>query len=316
MMGFGLTRRGFAAGAALVGVAGRGAAAPPVVVGSKLDLEGALLGYMILHALGAAKIPTENRLQLGPTAIVRAALLSGAIDLTAEYTGNAAMFFHEEGAPVWKDAEAGFARAALLDLCANDLVWLDPAPADNSWVIAVPASLARDAGLGTMEDFAAFVRAGRRVKLAASAEFVESPAGLPAFETTYGFGLAADQLLVLSGGETSATMKAAADGISGVNAAMAYGTDGALAALDLVALEDTSRAEPVYAPAPIVRAAMLETYPRIRDVLAPVFRELDLSTLRGLNEKVAVEGEPAAAVALDFLSARGLLGRGPQGAVP
>ena len=34
-------------------------------------------------------------------------------------------------------------------------------------------------------------------------------------------------------GETSATMKAAADGISGVNAAMAYATDGALKALDL-----------------------------------------------------------------------------------
>ncbi len=310
----GLTRRGFITGVALVAVADRGTAAPPVVVASKLDLEGALIGHMILHALAAAKIPTVNRLQLGPTAIVRAALLSGAIDFTVEYTGNAAMFFHEEGAAVWKDAEAGFARAALLDRRANDLVWLTPAPADNSWVIAIPAPLAREAGLRTMEDFAAFVRAGRRVRLAASAEFVESPAGLPAFERAYGFRLTADQLLVLSGGETSATMKAAADGISGVNAAMAYGSDGALSALDLVALEDTCRAEPVYAPAPVVRAAVLETYPQIPDVLAPLFGALDLSTLRGLNEKVAVEGEPAATVALDFLSARGLLGRHPRGA--
>jgi osmoprotectant transport system substrate-binding protein len=45
-------------------------------------------------------------------------------------------------------------------------------------------------------------------------------------------------------------MKAAADGISGVNAAMAYATDGALKALALHALEDTRHAEPVYAPAP------------------------------------------------------------------
>jgi osmoprotectant transport system substrate-binding protein len=312
--GVGLTRRSFAIGAALVG-ASRAMGAAPVVVASKLDLEGALLGHMILLALGEEGIPTENRLQLGPTAIVRAALLSGAIDLTVEYTGNAAMFFHEEGDPLWKDAAAGFARAALLDRRTNNLVWLAPAPADNTWVIAVPASLAREAGLGTMEDFAAYVRAGRRVKLAASAEFVESPAGLPAFEATYGFALGASQLLVLSGGETSATMKAAADGISGVNAAMAYGTDGALAALDLVALEDTRHAEPVYAPAAIVRAAVLKTHPRIPDVLAPVFRALDLSTLRTLNEKVAVDGEPAAAVARNFMRARGLLGRDEQGAV-
>lgn len=304
-----LTRRGFTLAATLLGVS-RVASASPVVVGTKLDLEGTLLGHMILLALEAAAVPTVNRLQLGPTTIVRAALLSGAIDLTVEYTGNAAMFFHQEGDPVWKDAAGGFFRAAALDLQANNLVWLTPAPADNSWVIAVPKSLARNSnnGLRTMEDFAAYVRAGRRIKLAASAEFVESPAGLPAFEATYGFRLTASQLLVLSGGETSATMKAAADRISGVNAGMAYGTDGALAALDLYALEDTRRAEPVYAPAPVVRAAVLESYPQIRDRLAPVFSGLDLPTLRGLNEKVAVEGEPAAAVASDYLRARGLLG--------
>jgi hypothetical protein len=45
------------------------------------------------------------------------------------------------------------------------------------------------------------VRDGNNVKLAASAEFVESAAGLPAFEAVYGFRLGARQLLVLSGGE-------------------------------------------------------------------------------------------------------------------
>jgi osmoprotectant transport system substrate-binding protein len=312
MTGQGLTRRGFTS-AALLLCASRGWAGAPIVVGTKLDLEGALLGHIVLLALEAAGIATENQLQLGPTAIVRAAILSGAIDLTVEYSGNAAMFFHQEGDPLWKDAAAGYRRAAALDLRANDLVWLAPAPADNTWVIAVPALLSDQKGLHTMEDFAAYVQAGGRVKLAASAEFVESPAGLPAFEATYGFTLTAKQLLVLSGGETSATMKAAADGISGVNAAMAYGTDGALVALGLVALEDTRHAEPVYAPAPVVRAAVLEAEPRIRDVLAPAFAGLDLDTLRGLNAKVAVDGEPAAAVARAYLHARGLLDRAASG---
>jgi osmoprotectant transport system substrate-binding protein len=237
---------------------------------------------------------------------LRAALLSGAIDLCPEYTGNAAFFFHEDGNPVWKDAAEGYARAAKLDYEKNRIVWLAPAPADNSWVIAVPESLARRKNLRTMEDFARFVRDGNKVKLAASAEFVESGAGLPAFEAVYGFRLAARQLLVLSGGETPATMKAAADGISGVNAAMAYATDGALKALDLHALEDTRHAEPVYAPAPVIREATLASHLEIGAILAPVFAKLDLASLRDLNEKVAVEGEDPGAAAREFFDAHGL----------
>ncbi|HUB63193.1 MAG TPA: glycine betaine ABC transporter substrate-binding protein [Methylocella sp.] len=294
------------AGAVTCALARPSSAAAPVVVGSKLDLEGGLLGEMMVLALGHAKIATENRLRLGPTSILRAALVSGAIDLCPEYTGNAAFFFHEEGDPVWKDAAAGFARAAQLDYETNRLVWLAPAPADNSWVIAVPKSLADAENLRTMEDFARFVRDGKKVRLAASAEFVESAAGLPAFEESYGFRLDARQLLVLSGGETSATMKAAADGISGVNAAMAYATDGALKALGLYALEDTRHAEPVYAPAPVIRETILASHPEIGDVLQPVFAKLDLAMLRDLNEKVAVEGEHPGVVAAEFFRAQGL----------
>jgi osmoprotectant transport system substrate-binding protein len=301
-----LTRRAALFSALALG-AGNALAAAPVVVSSKLDLEGGLIGQMMLLALSSAGVPTINRLRLGPTAILRQALLSGAVDLCVEYTGNAAFFFHQEDDLVWRDALAGYARAAALDYAANRLVWLRPAPADNNWVIAVPNALAREKGVRTLEDFAAFVRAGERVKLAASAEFVESAAGLPAFETAYGFKLRASQLLVLSGGETTATMKAAADGISGVNAAMAYGSDGALDALDLYALADPRHAEPVYAPAPVIRAAALEAWPKVTQALAPVFAGLDLKTLRTLNEKVAVEGEDAAVVARDYLATRSLL---------
>ena len=266
------TRRLFLAGVAASTLARASGEARPVLVGSKLDLEGGLLGHMMLLALAEAKIATENRLRIGPTSILRAALLSGAIDLCPEYTGNAAFFFHEDGDPLWKDGAAGYARAKKLDYEKNHLVWLAPAPADNSWVIAVPEFLALEQNLRTMEDFARFVRDGNKVRLAASAEFVESAAGLPAFEASYGFRLDAPQLLVLPGGETSATMKAAADGISGVNAAMAYATDGALKALALHALEDTRHAEPVYALAPVVREAALASYPHIGDILTPFSR--------------------------------------------
>jgi osmoprotectant transport system substrate-binding protein len=283
-------------------------AAEPVTVASKIDTEGGLLGEMMLALLEAASIPTRNRLLLGPTRILRAAIIAGAVDLYPEYTGNAALFFAMDGDPVWKDARAGHERARALDLQRNNLVWLAPAPADNSWVIALRADFANTHRLASLDDFARWTREGGAVKLAASAEFVESRSGLPAFQETYGFSLGARQLLVLSGGNTSATIKAAAGAISGVNAAMAYGTDGALTALGLVALADTKHAQPVYAPAPVVRGPTMAVYPQIKDVLAPAFATLDLDTLRRLNEKIAIAGQEARLVARRHLQEHGLIG--------
>ena len=40
-----------------------------------------------------------RKMQLGPTNIVRAAILAGQIDLYPEYTGNGAFFFHRESRP-------------------------------------------------------------------------------------------------------------------------------------------------------------------------------------------------------------------------
>ncbi len=172
---------------------------------------------------------------------------------------------------------------AKLDWPENHLVWLTPAPANNTWVIAVRKDLARRAQLTTVSDFARYVNGGGQVKLAASAEFVESPSALPAFEASYGFRLSDRQLLTLSGGNTSATLRAAAEGMSGVNAAMAYGTDGAIAALGLLALDDDKGAQIVYAPAPVVRQAILRQYPADPDLVDPVFASLTLATLQQLN---------------------------------
>jgi len=284
-----------------------GAEEAKIVVASKIDTEGSLLGSMIVALLEAHGLAVDNKLQLGPTNIVRAALLAGQIDIYPEYTGNGALFFHLEQDPVWKDWAKGAAKVAALDREQNHLVWLAAAPANNTWTIALRQELAERHNLKTMDDFAKYLAGGGAIKLAASAEFVESPAALPAFEATYGFRLKDAQLLTLSGGNTSATLRAAAEGTSGVNAAMAYGTDGALAALGLTALEDDKGAQVVYAPAPVVREAVLQHQPEIAKVLDPVFATLTLETLQQLNAKIAVEGEDAGAVARAYLTSKHFL---------
>ncbi|MDI5891917.1 ABC transporter substrate-binding protein [Halomonas rhizosphaerae] len=273
----------------------------PVVVSSKIDTEGSVLGQLILQRLEQGGIEVEDRLQLGGTSIVREALIAGEIDLYPEYTGNGAFFFDMADSPVWNDPDKAFETVREKDREANGLVWLTPAEANNTWAISVRGELAREHDLASLEDLAAYLDDEGTFKLAASAEFVESPQALPAFQEAYGFELSEEQLLVLSGGNTAATMRAAAQQTSDVNAAMTYGTDGGLQALDLVVMDDTLGVQPVYQPAPVVREQVLETYPEIESLLEPVFQALDLDTLQRLNGDVAVNGRDPAAVAADFL---------------
>lgn len=297
-------RRAFGTMLAAWGATGAARADAPVVVSSKMDTEGALLGAMMAATLRAHGVPVTDRTSLGPTSLVRAALLAGQIDLYPEYTGNGAVFFHREGDPAFRDRARGLALDRRLD-AANGIAWLAPAPADNTWAIAVARPLADAAHLATLDDLARHLAAGGRFRLAASSEFVESPAALPAFEAAYGFHLREAQLLVLSGGDTAATERAAAEAISGVDATMAYATDGALALLPLVLLGDPRHAQTVYAPTPVIRRAVLARHPAIADWLAPVFARLDRATLQRLNARIIADGVPAAAVARDFLVSGG-----------
>lgn len=279
----------------------------PVVVGSKIDTEGALLGQMILLALEKHGLEVKDRTEFGPTPIVRKAITSGEIDIYPEYTGNGAFFFEGTDPAVWKSAQEAYEKVKALDYEKNKLVWLTPSPANNTWALAVRQDLAESKNLDTLEAFAAYVNEGGEVMLAGCEEFVTREDALPSFEKAYGFDLKDEQMVVFSGCNTAQTEKAAAQGTSGVNVAMAFGTDGALAALGLKVLEDTKGVQPVYAPAPVVREPILEQHPQIEDVLAPIFRSLDQDVLQQLNARIAVGGESARTVAQEYLETHGFL---------
>jgi len=278
-----------------------------VVVSSKIDTEGGVLGNIILAMLNANGIQTTDRIQLGATPVVRKAIVAGEIDIYPEYTGNAAFFFNKADDPLWKDPAKAFETAKKLDYDANKIVWLSPSPANNTWGIALRKDVADENKLTSLSDFGKYASGGGKVILAASSEFVNSAAALPAFQTAYGFTLKQDQLITLSGGDTAATIAAAANQTNGANAAMVYGTDGGIAPSGLVVLEDDKHVQPVYQPAPIIREDVLKKNPKIEELLKPVFAKLDLTTLQELNGRVQLGGEPAKAVAEDFLKKNGFL---------
>lgn len=293
--------------AGLVLLAAGAQAAEPVKVGSKIDTEGALLGNVILQVLESHGVKTVNKIQLGTTPVVRGAITSGELDIYPEYTGNGAFFFKQENDPAWKNAQQGYEKVKKLDAEQNKLIWLTPAAANNTWTIAVRQDLAQKNKLTSLADLSRYLKEGGTFKLAASAEFIERPDALPAFEKAYQFKLNQDQMLSLAGGDTAVTIKAAAQQTSGVNAAMAYGTDGPVAALGLQTLTDPKGVQPVYAPAPVVREAVLKAYPEMPQWFEPVFKALDEKTLQELNAQIAVEGLDAGKVASKWLKEKGLV---------
>jgi len=250
-----------------------------VVVSSKLSSESAMLGQMIRLLLEARGIPTVDRLRIGATSVVRQALLAGEIDLYVEYTGNAGLlFFNDIANPAWKDLEQGYELGSRLDYAANRIVWLTPARASNAWALAVRGDVAQANYVRTMSDFGRWVAGGGDVMLICSAEFANAGA-LRSLERTYGFTLRPSQLIVLAGGETAATIAAAAAGTSGANTAMVYGTDGGIAA----------------------------AHPQIAAIVKPLMESFDPETLQQLNARVQINGESDEAVAVDYLKSKGLL---------
>jgi len=276
--------------------------AEPLIVASKMDTEGALLGNIIADVLALHGLTIDRRIMLGPTKSLREDILAGTIDIYPEYTGNGALFFGDrQSDPAWKDPTKGYELIANLDKIKNHLIWLTPAPANNDWVIAIRNDLPRFPSTHCMGDFARYVNSGGRVKLEGSIEFIKSPAALPAYEDTYGFYLSAGQLQTTASGDTALTLHDAAEQVSGINAAMTYGTDGQISALGLIALCDDKHAQVIYSPAPVIREAVLEAHPEIAAELRAAFAPLTTETLRSLNAEIAVNGEDAATVATSYL---------------
>jgi len=284
----------------------------PIVVGSKLDGEGALLGQIILQTLKANGFTVVDKTRTGATKVVRQALVDKQIDVYPEYTGNGATGLHSDvkvDPAVLASATLTYDTAKALDATASPtpITWLAAAPANNTWAVSVPKAFADANKLVSLEDLAKYINGGGKFKIAGSQEFFTSAVAFPAFEKAYGFTVKPADKVQVGTGDTALPEKTAAQGTSGVNAAMAYGTDGTISALNLVVLTDPKNAQPVYQPAPTFLSSIIAKYPEIPSLLDPVFAKLDLATLQGLNKTVAVDGKDPKTVAADWLKSNGFV---------
>lgn len=257
-----------------------------VVIGSKMDTEGAILGYVQLLALEAAGIPVEDRIETGPTLIVRRALEYGEVDGYIEYTGTALVNFMGVSDPaILSDADSAYAVVRRRD-AADSLVWLSPwSGINNTYTVLMRREHADSLGIGTIGDLADALHGGVSIRFGSDPEFAARADGLPGLLARYGIADAATlEVRQLDPGLMYQTLRQ-----ESIDAGIGYSTDGRIAALDLVRLADDRAYFPVYNPTPVYRAETLRRFPGIRAILDDVAARMTADAITRLNYRHDVE---------------------------
>jgi osmoprotectant transport system permease protein len=281
----------------------RAAAARPVVVASKPFGESYVLAELFAQLLEARGYAVVRRPGLGATQVAYAAVRSGAVDVYPEYTGTVLRAVLGDSAPA-RDAGDAFARVARLSAERDGVRWLPPLGFENRFALAVRGETARRYGLRTVSDLA---RAAPRLTGAFSSDFLGRADGLPGLARAYDLRLAAARPL-------APAVKYQAVVAGDVDVIDAYSTEGLVARYGLVVLDDDRRFFPPYEAAPLASAALVRDVPGAALALTELAGRLDEATVRELNRRQEVDGEPAAGVAAGALRALGLAAPGPAGA--
>lgn len=269
-----------------------------ITVASKDFTEQFILGEMYAQLLENNGFTVERRLNLGGTPVAHQAMLDGQIDLYPEYTGTGLLTVLQLG--VMSDPQAVFDTVKAGYAEQFNLVWLDPAPMNNTQALAMTKPRAAELGITTFSDM---VANADQLVLIGPPEFAEREDGLPGLRAVYGDFAFRNFLTVDPGLRYQALQSGEADVV------VAFGTDGELAAFDLLSLIDDKGLYPPYQVAPVIRQSVLEANPEIESILNRLTPLLTDATMQRLNNEVSGNGREPADVAREFLQAEGLLGQ-------
>lgn len=276
-----------------------------ITVGSKDFDEQLVLGHISRIALEENGAAVTDRINLGGTDAARAALLEGEIDHYWEYNGTAWISFFGETEPI-PDRVEQYEVVRDRDLEENGLVWLPPSQFNNTYALAYQADAAEDLGNPqTLSDLGPIIEnEPEKATLCVETEFPARDDGLPGMEETYGYEFPDDNVFVL---DTGVVYNSTAER-DPCNFGEIFTTDGRVAALDLVVLEDDQNFFPLYNASPVFREDSIEGYQEeLTEIFEPIAEALDNDTMAQLNARVSAEGELPEDVARDFLESEGFI---------
>lgn len=269
-----------------------------LTAGSKEFTESVILSQITSLALEDAGASIEDQTGISGSATVREALESEEIDFYWDYTGTGWVNIlgnTTDDAP--EDLHGAVAEADA----ENGIAWLDPAPFENTYRIAVKQDFAAENGLETQSDAAEFINANPdQARVCAASEFINRDDGLPGLEEDYGFEFSQVveldlNLIYTQVGDTCEFGEV-------------FSTDARIAANDMQVLEDDQGFFVEYQGAMTLREETLEQYPEIAEIMGPISEQLTNETMIQLNGRVDTDGENPQDVAEEWLQEQGLIG--------
>ncbi len=268
-----------------------------LIIGSKNFSEQVVLSELVAqHLENRTGLEVERRFYLGGTYICHQALLADRMDVYVEYTGTALTAILKD--PPQSSPPAVYARVRDEYAHRFDLEVTEPLGFNNTFAIVIRGEDARRLNLHTLSDAARYApqwRAGFGY------EFMERPDGYPGLAQTYGLRFAAPPRIMDLGLLYRALLEKQVDLVAGNS------TDGLIAALDLVVLEDDRHYFPPYEAVPIVRRQTLARHPQVRAALAELAGVISDAEMRQLNYAVDGQHRDAKDVVREFLQSKGLV---------
>ena len=273
-------------------------------VGSKEFTEQLILGQITLQVLENAGATVNDQIGLAGTVAARKALESGEIDMYWEYTGTGWITHLGHTDPI-PDRQKQFEAVAKEDLKKNDIEWLSPpSPANNTYTMAVRSEAYDKLGVKKLSDFKQLVEENpEEATVCVGTEFSTRDDGLPGMEKAYDFEFPKENIVKIDEG----LIYQQTDKGEQCNFGEVFQTDGRIAALDLELIEDDKSFFPIYNPALNVRKDVIEEYPQIAELFAPISEKLTTQELQALNAKVDVDGQLEDQVAEEWLSENGFI---------
>jgi osmoprotectant transport system substrate-binding protein len=266
-----------------------------LAAGSKDFTEELILGELYAQTLEKHGLSVTRKLNLGGTQVAMEALQRGDIDLYPEYTGTALVTILKL-API-SDAKRSYDTVKDAYAKQFDLIWLDPAPENNTQALATTKAISAKYGIRTLSQLSV---AAPQLRLGSIPEFTKREDGLPGLQKAYGGFRFKDVKLFDIGLKYTALLS------GNVDVVVAFGTDGQIAANDLVVFSDDKHFWPVYNVAPVVRKATLDKFPAIATSLNALQPLLTDGVMRGLNEQADGQKQEPADIAQAFLKAHPL----------
>ncbi|HYF61952.1 MAG TPA: glycine betaine ABC transporter substrate-binding protein [Herpetosiphonaceae bacterium] len=280
----------------LLACGGSQPARAPLRIGSKPFAEQTILAEMYALLLEDAGYPVERKLGMGNGPVLHQALLDDQLDLYPEYTGTALQQILS--LPSATDPAQVYASVDTIYKERFNLIWLEPAPMNNTFALAMTQELADRHGVSSISQLAA---AAGGLTMIGPTDFDTRPDGLPGLEALYGSFNLQRYISV----DSTIRYKGMIDGQADL--VVAYATDGEINAYNLRVLEDDKGFFPPYNLAPVVRGQVLETSPDIADILNRLAPRLTNEAMQRLNYEASRKDRPPAEVAREFLAAEGLI---------